>query len=110
MDTAQWIDGKLIHVEWRGEPEPKPQTTTYSLAAPSGNLFCYWCAVVGDVYAVASDSNSSCIAAVNNALMLACKVPSYRHIYVIWQPRNHTQKAWDNWSKKWSKRTKEGTA
>lgn len=109
MDTAQWIGEKLVLTEWRGHPEVKPVITTFKKEPPCGGLFCYWCACDGATFALGSDSQHTCIAMVETALRLT--VPGkYRNTYVIWQPRNHSPTVWERWAKKWSKRTKEGTA
>ena len=93
-----------------GEPDGRLVVTRFTKVNPCQDGFCYWCACAGEVFALQPHSlKESCIATVETALRLT--VPGkYRSTYVCWKPRIPTMVAWNRWSKKWSKRTKEDAA
>lgn len=73
----------------------------------------YWVAAAGNVLAVIPpDAGQSCIASVEHDMgaLFGCRGASWGDLYVIWQPKNPAPAVWARWEKKWSARTRGGTA
>ena len=108
-DRAAWSGNQLIADTWNEYREGDPhRQDAFERASPSGG-FCYWCAMGGECFALASVAADSCIASVESALRMT-QAPRNEHygfssVYVIWQPKDHSEAAWLRWSKNWSKRT-----
>ena len=111
-DIAYWQGKALIHISYNEYRDGDPvREEVYMLCDPTGEDFCYWCAIGGRCFALAP-LQPSCIAGVESALKAQTAIRpatkdalSYDACYVIWQPKDHTFAAWERWEKKWSKRT-----
>lgn len=109
-DSAIWQGETLVYSsfnEYR-KPEEQSRVERFTKVDPFSESFCYWCAVDGQCFALGGQVGQSCIATIENALMLGAnpsKAFRMDRVYVIWQPKNHTPAVWKRWQTKWSKRT-----
>lgn len=68
----------------------------------------YWVAIDGKAFAVIPpDLSQSCIARVEEDMcaLFGARGWAWNDVYVIWQPKDHGEKAWQRWFKKWTART-----
>ena len=110
-DKAQWLDGKLVYDSWNEFRQGDlHRQEVFERCEPTAMEFCYWCAIGGETFALKPSVQGSCIAYVESVLRASTMSRNeagwgYDSIYVIWQPKDHSQAAWLRWSKKWAKRT-----
>jgi hypothetical protein len=86
---------------------------TFNTVEPqSASLGVYCVAANGNCFAI--QGNNACLAvaehAVSQYLTETTGLHPYGRVYVIWQPKNHTQTVWETWVKKWAARTANGRA
>ncbi len=107
QNTASFDGSTLTGRSHYSHPTPHHEDFHLVVCDPTADDCSYWGAIHGHCYPLRDIKRNTAIAVVQNLLALALAKPcdTLCGVYVIFQPKTHSLRAWEKWEAKWKSKT-----